>query len=98
MSKCAVESCFKRLRDISIILNCQFFNCGCRRTTKTARQPDPDAERDDRRCDGPHYRRGHSDGRITDPTFARGGAEQVADGGSREADESRTHTKGITVP
>lgn len=69
-----------------------------RRTTEAARQSNTDAKRDDWGCDGPHYRRGHSHGRLTDPAYARGGAEQVANGGSREADESRSHTKGATIP
>lgn len=85
--------------DISITSNSQFFVwvffC---RTTETARQSNADAERDNWRRDGSYYRRGHSDGRLTDPAHARGGAEQIADGGSREADEGSPHTKGATIP
>lgn len=68
------------------------------RTTEAARQTDTDAERDDRRGDGPHHRRGYSDGRFTDSAHARGRAEQIADGGSREANESGPHTERAEIP
>lgn len=72
-------------------------NYWCCRSTEAARQADADAERDDRRGDGSHHRRYHCDGCLTDSALACGGATQVPDGGSREADESRPYTKGAAI-